>query len=138
VVIQATIPADRALAAGRPTFTMRLAGSRLRNLMYPDEIGDLAGLRGQRVHAVAGIGNPQRFFDGLVEHGLAVTPHPFPDHHAYRPEDLDFGDDGAILMTEKDAVKCGDFARANWWALVVEAELEPGLDELVMKRLQRP
>jgi tetraacyldisaccharide 4'-kinase len=98
----------------------------------------LDSFRSDTVHAVAGIGNPQRFFDRLVEHGLAVTPHPFPDHHAYRPEDLDFGDDGAILMTEKDAVKCGDFARANWWALVVEAELEPGLDELVMKRLQRP
>jgi tetraacyldisaccharide 4'-kinase len=138
VVIRAANGADRALAAGRPAFTMHLVGTRLRNLMHPDEIRDVAWLRGRRIHAVAGIGNPQRFFDRLVDHGLEVTPHPFPDHHAYRPVDLDFGDDAAVLMTEKDAVKCVDFARANWWALVVEAELEPGLDELVMERLQRP
>lgn len=123
-------------AAGIPSFAMRLEGTRLRNLMHPATVGNLAKLRGQRVHAVAGIGNPQRFFDVLTRHGLQVMPHAFPDHHAYRPADLDFGDDAAVLMTEKDAVKCAGFARAHWWALMVEAKLTPGLDELVMERLQ--
>jgi tetraacyldisaccharide 4'-kinase len=67
-----------------------------------------------------------------------VTPHPFPDHHAYRAEELDFGDDAPILMTEKDAVKCEAFARTHWWVLEAGLRLEPGLDDLVIARLQRP
>lgn len=129
--------ADRRRTAGRPAFAMVLRGTRLTNLADPAQLGDLADLRGKRVHAVAGIGNPQRFFDQLARHGLRVTPHPFPDHHAYRAEELDFGDDAPLLMTEKDAVKCSAFAHAHWWALAVRAELEPGLDELVIARLER-
>jgi len=129
--------AERALAAGRPTFAMHLAGDRLRNLADPARMENLAGFRGRRVHAVAGIGNPGRFFDALARHGLDIEAHPFPDHHPYRAGDLDFGDDAAVLMTEKDAVKCERFARTNWWALPVRAELEPGLDELVAARLKR-
>ncbi len=136
VVVNAAPSSAPTLAASPPSFAMRLEGTRLRNLARPDEINDLAHFRGKRVHAVAGIGNPQRFFDALVRHGLQVTPHPYPDHHAYRPEDFDFGDDAAVLMTEKDAVKCASLARAQWWALLVEAQLDPGLDELVMERLQ--
>ena len=67
-------------------------------------------LRGRRVHAVAGIGNPQRFFRMLESQGIEVIAHPFPDHHAFTPRELDFGDDLAVLMTEKDAVRCADFS----------------------------
>jgi tetraacyldisaccharide 4'-kinase len=129
---------DRTLAAGRPAFAMAFAGTRLRNLVDPTRVGDLASLRGTPVHAVAGIGNPRRFFDQLARQGLHVTRHPFPDHHAYRAEELDFGDDAPILMTEKDAVKCASFARVHWWALETAVRIEPGLDELVIARLQRP
>jgi tetraacyldisaccharide 4'-kinase len=139
VVINATTidTADRTRAAGRPVFAMELAAARLRNLADPGQTDELSRLRGERVHAVAGIGNPQRFFARLTRDGLLVTPHPFPDHYAYRAADLDFGDDKPILMTEKDAVKCSAFARANWWALEASAEVEPGLDELVIARLKR-
>lgn len=128
---------DRTLAAGRPVFAMQLAGDRLRNLADPAQAEDLSGFRGRRVHAIAGIGNPARFFERLAREGLEVEAHPFSDHHAYDPAELDFGDGAAVLMTEKDAVKCEGFARSNWWALPVRAELEPGLDDLVAARLAR-
>ncbi len=76
----------------------------------------LATFAGQRVHAVAGIGNPARFFDALTERGLDVIAHSFPDHHHYAEIDLCFGDGLPVLMTEKDAVKCMHFTRPNLWS----------------------
>ena len=81
---------------------------------------------GQPVHAVAGIGNPQRFFAMLQTLGLAVIPHPFPDHHVFQPGDLEFDDDRPVLLTEKDAVKCETFAKPNHWVLAVSAR--PGIE----------
>lgn len=66
----------------------------------------LSEFAGQRVHAVAGIGEPERFFVMLREFGIGVVPHAFPDHHAYVPGDFEFGSPLPVLMTEKDAVKC--------------------------------
>ena len=65
-----------------------------------------AGLAGRKLHALAGIGDPGRFFRTLEGLGLAFSRHPFPDHHAYTADDLAFARDGVLLMTEKDAVKC--------------------------------
>jgi tetraacyldisaccharide 4'-kinase len=73
------------------------------------------------VHAVAGIGNPQRFFTDLRARGLEVIEHAFPDHHALTGAELDFGDGLAVLMTEKDAVKCRDVAGPRLWYVPVEA-----------------
>jgi tetraacyldisaccharide 4'-kinase len=73
------------------------------------------------VHAVAGIGNPARFFRDLRSHGLEVVEHAFPDHHPYTAVDLSFGDDLPVLMTEKDAVKCASFAAPGWWLVPTEA-----------------
>lgn len=78
---------------------------------------------GRRVHAVAGIGHPERFFNLLRAQGLGVLPHPFPDHHDYQPQDLDFDSDLPIFMTEKDAVKCAAFAPENSWCVAIEARL---------------
>ncbi|MGY0220071.1 tetraacyldisaccharide 4'-kinase [Endozoicomonadaceae bacterium StTr2] len=79
-------------------------------------------------HAVAGIGNPERFFRGLEQAGWTIIRHPFPDHHAYDPSDLAFGDELPVIMTEKDAVKCHHFAASkgleNSWYLPVEARFE--------------
>ncbi|MEO6155985.1 MAG: tetraacyldisaccharide 4'-kinase [Thermomonas sp.] len=83
----------------------------------------LTAFAGQRVHAVAGIGDPERFFATLRGLGIAVVPHAFPDHHAYRPEDLDFGSPLPVLMTEKDAVKCAAFASAQWYSVPVQARM---------------
>lgn len=75
---------------------------------------------GGTVHAVAGIGNPGRFFDGLRGHALTLREHPFADHHRYAASDLDFGDASPMLMTEKDAVKCRGFAQSHWWSVPAE------------------
>ncbi|WP_303905816.1 tetraacyldisaccharide 4'-kinase [Thiohalomonas denitrificans] len=79
---------------------------------------------GKRVHAVAGIGHPERFFAMLKRAGMEVTPHPFADHYPYGPSDLAFGDHRPVVMTEKDAVKCRLFAQPHWWSVPVRAELD--------------
>lgn len=78
---------------------------------------------GQTVHAVAGIGDPERFFAMLRAKGLKVIAHPGADHRRYRIGDLDFSDDRPILMTEKDAVKCQAIAHARCWAVPVQTRL---------------
>ena len=88
------------------------------------------------VHAFAGIGNPQRFFGTLVDLGMQFAAHAFPDHYAYRAEDLEFAGADAVLMTEKDAVKCSAFARDNFWFLPVAAEVDPALGKLILDRLE--
>ncbi|MHB1085294.1 MAG: tetraacyldisaccharide 4'-kinase [Thiobacillus sp.] len=72
--------------------------------------------------AATGIGRPQGFFDMLQSQGIRFTPRAFADHHAFQPQDLPA--DGAVLMTEKDAVKCNSFAGTDWWA--VELDVAPG------------
>jgi tetraacyldisaccharide 4'-kinase len=91
--------------------------------------------RRQLVHAVAGIGNPQRFFQALKDLGLQVIEHPFPDHYIYIPKDLDFGDALPVLMTEKDAVKCKNIPLRNAWYLEVNAVLPDSFYALVVERL---
>ena len=92
-------------------------------------------LSGKKLHAVAGIGNPERFFAGLSRMGLAFSAHPFPDHHAFRPADLEFADCDFVLMTEKDAVKCRDFGRRDLIAVRVDAELDSALAGLILERI---
>ena len=83
----------------------------------------LASFNGQRVHAVAGIGNPQRFFSELRAHGLEVIEHAFPDHHPLTAAQVAFADALPVLMTEKDAVKCHSFANSRLWYVPVTAQL---------------
>lgn len=83
----------------------------------------LASFSGQRVHAVAGIGDPERFFAMLRGFGIAVVPHAFSDHHRYSAADFEFGSRLPVLMTEKDAVKCADIARDDYFSVPVRAEL---------------
>ena len=78
---------------------------------------------GQRVHAVAGIGDPERFFSMLRDLDIAVVPHAFPDHHRYQATDFEFGSDLPVLMTEKDAVKCLPFATDRFHSVPIRAEL---------------
>jgi tetraacyldisaccharide 4'-kinase len=99
----------------------------------------LSSFRGTGVHAVAAIGNPQRFFDMLREAGLTLYEHPLPDHHAFRSGDLNFGDNLPVLMTEKDAVKCAAFADERCWYVPVTAEFTEAqsnaLVDLVIARI---
>ena len=118
-----------------PVFSMRLEGTVARNLRVPGLETPLASLSGTQLHAVAGIGNPQRYFGHLRDAGLSFTAHAFPDHHPFTAADLDFGDDHPVLMTEKDAIKCRGFARSNWWMLPVSARIEPDLATFIIERL---
>jgi tetraacyldisaccharide 4'-kinase len=119
-----------------PQYGMRLAGACFRNLRDPQVSAGPERFRGSMVHAVAGIGNPQRFFRHLRELGLTLRPHPFPDHYAFAAEDLAFAGGDAVLMTEKDAVKCIGFARDNYWYLQVEADVDPQLAQRVLDRMK--
>ncbi len=116
---------------------MQLKGSQIRNLAT-GECKDVSALFGKQVQAVAGIGHPQRFFSYLSGLGLSFTPHPFPDHHAFKAEELVWLGVDAILMTEKDAVKCTAFADARFWALPVQASLPPSLGRMILERLRKP
>jgi len=116
-------------------YAMRLEGEEAHRATDARERRPLGAFAGQRVHAVAGIGDPERFFLHLARHGLQVVPHPFPDHHPFSARDLEFGDDAPVLMTEKDAVKCKRFARPAHWILPVRAAPDPAFDAWLLRRL---
>ncbi|MGJ8524612.1 Tetraacyldisaccharide 4'-kinase [Halomonadaceae bacterium LMG 33818] len=73
-------------------------------------------------HAVAGIGHPQRFFQTLSELGVEFMPKTFPDHHDFSESDLHFDDNGDIVMTAKDAIKCVRMSDPCLWALDVRLQ----------------
>ncbi len=116
-------------------FSMGLLGDRFHRLDDPQTTCRANDLVGKKLHAVAGIGAPQRFFDHLTGLGLTFSGHPFADHHDFRAEDLAFAGD-AILATEKDAVK---LVRLDLtlpvWVLPVTAEVVPDLAGFVLEKL---
>ena len=77
-----------------------------------------------QVHAIAGVGNPNRFFDLLLRLGFEFDKNPFPDHHKYNKRDLYYLDHLPILMTEKDAAKCKHFNNSKIWYLSIESKIE--------------
>lgn len=91
---------------------------------------------GQSVHAVAGIGHPERFFQTLADMGLNPHCHRFPDHYAYRPKDLNLKPSMPLVMTAKDAVKCQPFAEPDWWYLSVSAALSDAFWETFLPRVK--
>jgi tetraacyldisaccharide 4'-kinase len=97
----------------------------------------LGSFHGERVHAVAGIGNPQRFFDELRAHGMQVIEHAFPDHHPLAAAELEFADGLPVLMTEKDAVKCSSFANPRLWYVPVNAQLTARDAHELLRRVLR-
>lgn len=99
-------------------------------ILAPDE------LRGKAVRAVAGIGNPSRFFDTLRNLGARVTEAAFPDHHHFKPENLGSSAGEWLVMTAKDAVKCRGFAPDNAWVLTVEASLSDPFEQRFVERLR--
>jgi tetraacyldisaccharide 4'-kinase len=119
-----------------PQYRMALKGESFHNLLNPGLRAAAADLRDKTLHAIAGIGNPQRFFARLRQAGLEFRAHPFPDHFRFGKDDLAFAGDEVVLMTEKDAVKCLAFARENWWYLPVEADVDPALGSLILTKLR--
>ena len=90
---------------------------------------------GQTVHAVAGIGHPERFFRMLERHGLKVVRHPLPDHAIIGRDDIEFADELAVLMTEKDAVKCRWPDTGKCWFVPVEVEFAGNGGELLLEQI---
>lgn len=117
-------------------FALELRIEQAHGLQDPGEMLPLSRFVGQAVHAVAGIGDPGRFFAALRGCGLTVIEHPFPDHHPFQPEDLAFSPPAPLLMTAKDAVKCRDFARPGWYQVPAEPVVEPAFFDALATLLQ--
>jgi len=126
-----TLPAGIAGSA----FVMRLEPVTLINLVSGERREPDALVRESCV-AIAGIGNPQRFFETLGELGYVAECRAFPDHHAYTAAEIAFANARPVLMTEKDAVKCREFAADNWWYLETVAVLEPGFVTTLIAELE--
>ncbi len=119
------------------TFPMSLHGTLFRNLLNPQVTRTAQDFAGLQVHAIAGIGHPQRFFRHLQHLGLHPSTHAFPDHHHYVPADIEHAAAEAVLMTEKDAVKCAAFATERHWVLQVDAQIDLPLFNLITEKLSR-
>jgi len=89
----------------------------------------------KKVHAVAGIGNPARFFTSLCDCGFDIISHIFPDHYIYNSHDIQFPDDLDVVMTEKDAIKCAAIATEKHWYLEVESELPETFIKTLLQKL---
>jgi len=123
------------LPPGLPTFRMRLRGDRFQRLNAPQTTCGVEDLAGKQLHACAGIGDPQRFFDHLSALGIGFAAHAFADHHSYTASELAFFCD-APPTTEKDAVKLAQLSLSlPVWVLPVTAELSPDLAAFVMEKL---
>ncbi len=116
-------------------YAMRLEGDTVHRMTDSRERRPAAAFASQKVHAVAGIGDPNRFFLHLRSLGVQLVPHRFADHHRFQPSDLDFGDELPIVMTEKDAVKLRHAAKPQWWVLPVTARLDPAFGDWLLGKL---
>lgn len=96
----------------------------------------LQNFKNQTVHAVAGIGNPAKFFEQLQDMGINVIAHAFPDHHNFSESDLSFFDELPVLMTEKDAVKCRYFANDKHWVVTANASLSENVKDALCKLIK--
>jgi len=102
---------------------MRMNPGEVHSLLDDTTIRRLSDFHGHAVHAVAGIGNPERFFQLLQQQGMQVQKHAFPDHYQYTSADIRFDDKKPVIMTEKDAVKCRHFATGNDWYIPVTIQM---------------
>jgi tetraacyldisaccharide 4'-kinase len=116
-------------------FPMTMKPGAAIKLTDPEQQCELSEFKGQTVHAIAAIGNPQRFFAALRQAGILVKEHAFPDHYLFCKQDISFDDELPVLMTGKDAVKCRRLAGGNHWYVPVNitmtAEFSARLQELL-------
>jgi len=119
----------------KAAFRMDLVASDLQSLSDNHTLS-LSEFKGKEVDAIAGIGNPERFFNTLVMQGLLVESHGFSDHHAYTQSDISFEGDRPLIMTEKDAVKCRALKLQEAWYLPVSAKLRGDLVTQIVTTLK--
>src|SRR5882724_226292 len=142
VVVVNGVPEHASLLAGEgrlapATLQMSLHGGEAYRLDGRSGPQSLEHFSGKRVHAVAGIGNPGRFFRDLRAHGIDVIGHPFADHHPFVAADLTFDDDLPVLMTQKDAVRCRSLANARLWYVPVVARFGDAAGRELLQRVIR-
>ncbi|EKD55321.1 MAG: tetraacyldisaccharide 4'-kinase [uncultured bacterium] len=118
------------------TESMELLGNNLFSVKNLKKMSILDDFKGQKVHAIAGIGNPKRFFSLLRDHQIDIIEHTFPDHYLFSAKDLNFSDNLPIIMTEKDAVKCVSFADEKYWYLRVDAKISDHLVQKICQKLE--
>ncbi|MCF6254151.1 MAG: tetraacyldisaccharide 4'-kinase, partial [Thiomicrorhabdus sp.] len=134
-----------------PQYRMQLLPVRLRQVMNPEnvieleynEVGQVPRFVGESINAIAGIGNPSRFFKSLSCLGFQVNECAFADHHAFKWSDFKaFDTQKRLLMTEKDAVKCIKLAKrhqqTNWWYLEVSPQCDDDLITEVLTKRKPP
>lgn len=117
-------------------FEMQLVDHMFYNLAKPSKQVEVAHFKGKTVCALAGIGKPERFFGYLKSLGLVVKGLSFEDHHAFSAKELDLIECDALIMTEKDAMKCEAFAKPHHWVLPVTAKMDVGLLPLILEKLK--
>ncbi len=130
-VVRGPVPPRAIDRAWRADYTVGQAY----RLRAPRETAALTDLPLRDWLAVTGIGRPQGFFDMLQQQGVRFSPRAFADHHAFQPQDLPA--DGAVLMTEKDAVKCQGFAGEHWWVVQLDVAPEAGFIHWLDARLRQ-
>jgi len=130
-------PALAAQVGGAP-FRMQLVGDSAEQLRDPAQRQPLSAFAGRRVLAAAGIGNPGRFFALLRGAGLAFAELPLADHYDFRENPFAGVDADVILITEKDAVKCGQLENLKddprLWVVPVTARIDAALAEHIVEK----
>lgn len=116
-------------------FKLSLIPDYFYQLIQPKNKQSAEHFKMKTVHAVAGIGNPDQFFNSLRKLGLKIVEHPFPDHYLFKPRDFNYGNDAIIIMTEKDAVKCVGFVDARLWCLRTKIELDSNFLNAILNRI---
>lgn len=119
-----------------PYEKMFLHGNQLVSVLSPHEKKSLETLQGKTVHAIAGIGNPERFFSSLRKKDINIIEHIFPDHYLYENKDIYFPDNLPVIMTEKDAVKCATLADKRHWYLPVNAKMSALIEKKIFSLLE--
>lgn len=116
-------------------WTLNLEADKLINCRDSNKQVKVTDFKPKTVHAIAGIGNPQRFCDTLKALEFQVDFHPFPDHYIYKMQDLEKFTEFPLVMTAKDAVKLRKIAKGNWWYLAVQPQCSNGLLESIQQKI---
>ncbi len=117
-------------------YEMQLSGQTFYNLADSTKSVTADFFSKKQLKAIAGIGKPARFFKSLSELGLTVEGIGFEDHHQFTEQELDAIQCEALLMTEKDAVKCQPFAKSHYWVLPIEAKIDDTLLPMLLSKLK--
>ena len=121
----------------RNAYTMTLLPTQFVSMNNFQEKIDCVHFPYKNIHAVAGIGHPERFFSTLKTLGFTIKPHSFKDHYSYDAHDFEFKDEYPIVMTEKDAVKCFSFADQRYWYLSITAKMNKRLEQELLLKIKK-